>query len=234
MSFFGLNLFGDAPKQESTEDMAKGWKKTLKKEARRIDSDIRKLENEDKKAMKECKKLSSKGHPEAARHLAKQVVSTRKAVTRLYTSKAQLNSIEDNLQIQISMLKMQNILGTSAEIMHAMNDLCKLPEMKNTMSDMQKEMLKAGLIETIMTDAMDMMEPDELEDEANAEVDKLMAELTSETLTADTAASTSKPIVTSKPVTAGNNTKLPGEEQDNGTIMDENELTKIQARLDAL
>jgi hypothetical protein len=35
MSFFGLNLFGDAPKQESTEDMAKGWKKTLKKEARR-------------------------------------------------------------------------------------------------------------------------------------------------------------------------------------------------------
>ena len=55
--------------------------------------------------MKECKKLSSKGHPEAARHLAKQVVSTRKAVTRLYTSKAQLNSIEDNLQIQISMLK---------------------------------------------------------------------------------------------------------------------------------
>ena len=125
--FSGLNLFGSAPKQQTSEEMAKEWKKTLRKEARRVDSDIRKMEFEEKKAMKECKKLSSKGHTEAAKHLVKQVVSTRKAVTRMYSSKAQLNSVVDNLQISMSMMKMQGVLGKSAHVMKEMNNLRNLP-----------------------------------------------------------------------------------------------------------
>ena len=229
-SFFsGINLFGNAPKALTPEEMAQEWKKKLRKEVRRVDSDIRKLEFEEKKAMKECKKLSAKGHKDAARHLVKQVVSTRKATTRMYASKAQLNSVVDNLQLSMSMLKMQGVLGKSAHIMHEMNNLAKLPEMKETMMDMSREMMKAGLIEEQVEEAMAMMEPDELEDDADAEVNKIMAELTSQTLTGDTAALSTKPIVAKKEAAPSEKQEEPAE-----PIMDEAELNRIQAKLDTL
>jgi len=235
--FSGLNLFGSAPKQQTSEEMAKEWKKTLRKEARRVDSDIRKMEFEEKKAMKECKKLSSKGHTEAAKHLVKQVVSTRKAVTRMYSSKAQLNSVVDNLQISMSMMKMQGVLGKSAHVMKEMNNLRNLPEMASTMTEMSREMLKAGLIEEQMEDAMAMMEPDELEDETDAEVNKIMAELTSQTLSG-TAALTGKPVVpgaaaqkTAADASAG---RAGEEEVEQEPLMDPAELNRIQAKLDTL
>ena len=231
--FSGLNLFGSAPKQQTPEEMAQEWKKTLRKEARRVDSDIRKMEFEEKKAMKECKKLSSKGHNEAAKHLVKQVVNTRKAVTRMYSSKAQLNSVVDNLQISMSMMKMQGVLGKSAHVMKEMNNLRNLPEMASTMTEMSREMMKAGLIEEQMEDAFAMMEPDELEDETDAEVNKIMAELTSQTLSG-TAALTGKVVVPGAAAAQKVAAEKAEEEVEQEPLMDPAELNRIQAKLDTL
>ena len=57
--------------------------------------------------------------------------------------------------------------------MQAMQQLVKLPEVAKTMQDMSREMMKAGIIEEMLEDTMESMEPEGLEEEAEEEVDKV-------------------------------------------------------------
>ena len=232
-SFFGkLNLFGNAVPQKTPEEQAKEWKKTLKKQERSLERDISKIQAAEKTAMKECKKLATKGQEKAAKMLAREVVNTRKAITRLHASKAQINSVCMNLQMSIGMLKMQGVLGKSAEIMGSMNKLMNMPELASTMKDMAKEMMRAGLIDEMMEETMAMADPDELEMEADAEVNKIFAELTSQILTPGTTALTDKPVIVAP--TAAQQAESSQEKESVEEAMDEEELKAIQARLQSL
>ena len=54
-----------------------------------------------------------------------------------------------------------------------MQELVKLPEISKTMQDMSREMCKAGIMEEMLEDTMDTLEPEEMEEEVQAEVDKV-------------------------------------------------------------
>ena len=69
---------------------------------------------------------------------------------------------------------MAGSLAQSTEVMKAMQQLVKLPEISKTMQDMSREMMKAGIIEEMMEDTLETLEPEELEEETQAEVDKVM------------------------------------------------------------
>lgn len=68
---------------------------------------------------------------------------------------------------------MAGSLQQSTEVMKAMQELVKLPDIAKTMQDMSREMMKAGIIEEMIEDTMESMEPEELEEEAQEEVDKV-------------------------------------------------------------
>ena len=70
-------------------------------------------------------------------------------------------------------LRVAGALQQSTEVMKAMQELVKLPDINKTMMDMSREMMKAGIIEEMVEDTMDMLEPEELEEEAQQEVDKV-------------------------------------------------------------
>jgi len=231
--FSRLNLFGNAEPLKTPEEQAKEWKKALKKQERSLERDINKIQAAEKTAMKECKKLATKGQEKAAKLLAREVVNTRKAITRLHASKTHINSVCMNLQMSIGMLKMQGVLGKSAEIMGAMNKLMNVPELTDTMKEMAKEMMKAGLIDEMVEETMAMAEPDELEMEADAEVNKIFAELTSQILTPGTTALTGKPVVAA-PTAAQQAAAASQEKESAEAAMDEDELKAIQARLQSL
>ncbi len=58
--------------------------------------------------------------------------------------------------------------------MKVVNDLIKVPELNQTMQQMSKEMMKAGLIEETMGEMMDdVFDTDDIEEDADAEVDKV-------------------------------------------------------------
>ena len=109
-----------------------------------------------------------------------------------------MNSAEMNLKMNIGMIKVQGCLSKSVEVMAAMNQLVKVPELRETMHNMAKEMEKAGIIDEIISDTMEMVEPDDLELEADAEVSKIMQELTADILTPDTATPNKAPVVAQK------------------------------------
>lgn len=75
--------------------------------------------------------------------------------------------------------KVMGHLQKSAEVMRVMNNLIKLPEIAQTMMSLQKEMVKAGVIEDMVDDVMEQ-DDEELEDEAEEEVEKVLAEITSD------------------------------------------------------
>jgi len=76
-------------------------------------------------------------------------------------------------------IKLAKCMQASSEVMSAMNAAIKLPQLNKEMMTMAREMERAGLIEEMIGDAMeDVMGGEEIESEADAEVEKVLEELT--------------------------------------------------------
>lgn len=105
--------------------------------------------------------------------------------------------------------------------MQAMQTLVRVPEVANTMRDMSKEMMKAGIIEEMLDETFESMEDtEEMEDAAQEEIDKVLWELTAGKLGEAPA-----PPITE----AGGSQPLPQPVES-----DEEELEEMQSRLSAL
>jgi len=171
-----MNIFGKKP---SPEEYVKKWKRELKKEERNLDKNIRSIELEEQKIKASIKQLAKKGDKQnlaSAKILAKELIRSRKAKENIYKSKAQLNSVSMQLQQNLSMMKIAGVMQKSTQIMSAMNNLIKLPQLNQVMMAMGREMEKAGLIEDMMGDIV--ADDDDIEEAADEEVDKVLAEIT--------------------------------------------------------
>jgi len=124
------------------------------------------------------KQLASKGDTVSARILAKEVVRSNKQKDRLSVSKARLGSISNQLAQQMAMVKVTGSLQKSTEIMKLSNQLVRLPQISQAMREMSMEMTKAGIMEEMIDDTLQMDEDEDLEAEADEEVDKVLFDLT--------------------------------------------------------
>ena len=95
------------------------------------------------KSIKDCAKRND---IRSMKVLAKEIVSSRKTVSRLYQNKAQLNSVSMMLTEQLATLRAVGHITKSTEVLKAMNGLVKNTQVTETMRDMSKEMMKNGLI----------------------------------------------------------------------------------------
>lgn len=63
--------------------------------------------------------------------------------------------------------------------MQAMQRLIRTPEIAHTMQELSKEMMKAGIIEEMLDETMDVFEDtEEMEEAAQSEIDKVLYEIT--------------------------------------------------------
>lgn len=162
----------------------------------------------------------------SAKSLAKELVQSRKAVTRLYENKAQLNSISMHLGELVATSKAVGHLSKSAEVMKLVNKLIKAPEMAVTMQEFSKEMTKAGVIEEMMNDAVDSaLDSEDIEEEIEEEVDKVLTELAGET------ASQLPDAVRKERLKQPSTSQAVDEEEPIAEGADDDELDQIRARL---
>ena len=84
--------------------------------------------------------------------------------------------------VSTAMMRMSGSIQKSTEVMAAMQNLIKLPEIQANMMDLSREMSKAGLIEEMMEDTFESLEDDDLEEQADKEVEKVLWEVTNGTL----------------------------------------------------
>merc|ERR1712001_442739 len=174
-----MGLFGKS-KPADPKALVNEWTKKIRKESYGLDRQIRQIQRQEQLAIKSIKEASKKGDTASAKVLAKEVVHSRKAVSKIYTARANLQSVEMQMKGQAAQVRVAGSLSKSADVMKAMHQLIKVPEIQKTMQEMSKEMMKAGIIEEMMDDTMEMLEDDdELEEDVQKEVDKVLNEIMS-------------------------------------------------------
>ena len=100
------------------------------------------IETEKAKVTRTIKDSAKKGDVDSCRILAKEIIRAKKAVNKLYASKAQLSSVEMGMKNQLATLRISGSLQKSTEVMKYMQELVKLPEIQATMQELSKEMMK--------------------------------------------------------------------------------------------
>jgi len=143
-----------------------------------IDREIRGIEMEERKVKMAIKQAAKKGEISSAKVLAKELVVSKKTKERLHKSKAHLHSVQMTLQSNLATIRVAGCMKKSVEVARRMNALIKVPQLHQTMMLMQREMEKTGLIEEMIDDVMDA-DDEEVEADANEEVEKVILELTS-------------------------------------------------------
>ena len=159
----------------------------IRENTRKLDRDMLQLKNLESKTRSYIIQASKRGqrNPSQAkqaasetRTFAREMVRIRKQSSRLATSKAQLQSVQMQVNEAFSVRKIEGSIKSSTGIMKDVNTLIRLPELTGTMRELSQELMKAGIIEEMVGDSL----PDEAllegeDEEAEAEVDKVLGEV---------------------------------------------------------
>lgn len=113
------------------------------------------------------------------RDFARELIRTRRQSNRLITGKAQLNSVQMQVQEAFAVRRIEGSIRASVGIMHDVNQLIRLPELAGTMQALSVELMKAGIVEEMVNEVLpedDVLFEDE-EMEADGEVDRVLGEI---------------------------------------------------------
>lgn len=119
---------------------------------------------------------AKKNEVSSVKILAKEVVRSSKAQNRLLETKVQLNSVSMQLQHMTASMRVSGSIGRSTDVMKSMSKLINVKEISDSMQEMSREMAKMGLIDDMVSDAMDSMDAAGIEDETEEEVAKVLHE----------------------------------------------------------
>lgn len=162
---------------------------------RKLERDILSLKTTESKTKSLILQASKRGqrNPSQAKQasqetriFARELIRVRKQSARLATSKAQLQSVKMQVNEAFAVRKIEGSLRASTSIMKDVNTLVKLPELTGTMRELSQELVKAGIIEEMVSDSLPDSELLEGEDEeAEEEVDKILGEILKDKLPAE-------------------------------------------------
>ncbi|CDW55235.1 charged multivesicular body protein 3 [Trichuris trichiura] len=219
-----MNLFG-LSKPRSDKDYVRDLCRRMNQEARQIDRQIHAIQRQEAKVKQAIKASAARGEMDACKVLAKEIVQSRKAVARMYQTKAHISSISLYMKNQASSATMVNSVQRSTEAVKSMQYLVNLPECATAMRELSREMIKAGIIEEMMEDTVESVLPEVDEDELQEEVDKVLNEVVAGTLSRAPAAA-SHALESKEAATTAEN--------DKEAAQVEADLEAMRARLEAL
>ncbi|KAJ1797572.1 Vacuolar protein-sorting-associated protein 24 [Coemansia sp. RSA 2399] len=170
-----FNIFQSKP---SPDKVVNKWCSEIRTQQRGLDRQLRGITMEENKVEQSIKQLAKKGDIKSCKALARELVRSRRQKDRIATSNAQLNSISMELRRQLSTLKVAGTLQKSTHVMKSVNQLISVPQLQRSLMEMSKEMMKAGIIDEMTEDMLESIDDADVEEEAEAEVDRVLAEVT--------------------------------------------------------
>jgi charged multivesicular body protein 3 len=134
------------------------------------------IQQADRRAQRDPSK--AKQAQKEVRDFARELIRVRRTSARLVTSKAQLSSVQMQVNEAFAVRKIEGSIRASVGVMRDVNSLIRLPELAGTMQELSVELMKAGIIEEMVEDALPE-DPDALfeDEEAEDEVDKVLGEI---------------------------------------------------------
>jgi charged multivesicular body protein 3 len=207
----------------------------MRSHARQLDRDIARSKQQEAQAKKlilEADRRASRDLQRQAqarrdmRVFARELIRCRRMTARLYTVKAQLSSVQMQVNEAFAVRKIEGSIRAGVGVMRDVNALIRLPEFAGTMQELSKELIKAGIIEEMVGENLPEDGVADVEEEAaEGEVDKVLGEILK-----DRKATTGKlPVapIAVEPVTAAAEQE---EEDDNTEAM----MDQMRNRLEAL
>ncbi|CAJ0931788.1 unnamed protein product, partial [Mesorhabditis belari] len=175
MKRFMMGLFG---KKKDPKEQVRELQRKMRQEMRTLDRQVYSIQREEQKVKNEIKAAAKKGDKDVCVILAKSLLQSRKAVSKIHKSKAEINSVVMCMQEQLATMRMAGAMQKSTQVMKSMQNLVKVPEIMKTMREMSEEMMKLGIIEEMIEDTMDAMDEPDMEERAQEEVDRILWEVT--------------------------------------------------------
>lgn len=93
-------------KRLTPEEQVKKWRQSIRTQERELDKGIRGIDAEEAKVKRSIKLAAKKNDVTSCKILAKEIVRSRKARERMFTSKAQLNSLVMHMQQQLGVFRL--------------------------------------------------------------------------------------------------------------------------------
>jgi charged multivesicular body protein 3 len=168
-------MFG---KTKTPREQTREWASALRKESRAIEREVHRIEREESKMLADIKKAAAKHDQKSLKILCKSMLQSKKTKERMYSTQAQINSTVMQLKEQAATMKVVGTMAHSTQLMKSMSALMNVKQISLVARSMAKEMEKAGMIGEIVEDAFESLDDDDVEELADAEVDKIVAEVT--------------------------------------------------------
>lgn len=224
-----MGLFGKTT-QKSPKDQCREWTGKLRKQGYLLDREVRKIENEEAKIQRDIKAAAKKNDRDVCFILAKELIRSKKAKSRIHAAKSQINSISMIIQEQMATVKMAGSLQKSTEVMKSMQSLISVQNISATMQELSREMMKTGIIGEMMDEAIEeAIDEEPVDEEAQAEVDKIMSELAVDTGAKLVNAPSTAPAAAKQAEQQASTSKV-----DEAESEDEEDIIKMQRRLQML
>ncbi|KAA3674359.1 charged multivesicular body protein 3 [Paragonimus westermani] len=226
-----MGIFGE---KSNPREKLRNMVSIIRRQKYKVQRDIGTLQLQTTKITADIKKYAKAGQLDEAKIVARELVNSRKAISRLRAASAHMDCLVSEINCQAATAKLAGSLKSSTAVMKSISALIKLPDLHKTMQEMSKEMMKMGIIEEMVEDTMEsvMGDSDVMEEATAAEVDKVMREITGELPKTPEILLDSVP--TGVPVAGGSRASAQLVNSIDEAEPDEGDLAEMQARLAAL
>merc|ERR1719218_148527 len=146
---------GQGKSKMTPEEQMRAHKRAINRSIRELDRERQNLQNAEAKTIREIKQAAQKGQIASVKTMAKDLVRTRKHMSKFYAMKSQLQGVQLRLQQIKSTEAMARALKGCTQAMSAMEKTTNLPELSKIMEDFKRESETMGLQEEMMNDTID-------------------------------------------------------------------------------
>ncbi|GAA5903731.1 ESCRT-III subunit protein DID4 [Sporobolomyces salmoneus] len=170
-------LFG---RSKTPAERLRQHQRSLQKAQRELDRERSKLEQQEKKLILDIKNGARKGEIGSCKVMAKDLVRTRRYISKFYTMKTQLQAVSLRLQSLRSNQQMAEAMGGATKAMSLMSRQMNLPQITKILQDFEKESSMMDMKEEMMGDAIDDTMEDQEGEGEEEEGDKILEEVLAE------------------------------------------------------
>lgn len=176
-SLFGSGAGGAS--QESrpplTKESVRAITTKMKHHMRSIDRDIKKHEAQLAATREEARSLVQKRQLPASRIILRYSKVVEKSIERLTAARGQFESMDRAIEKSVRGLKLREVIESTTEITQHLNSLMRLPEVRESATQLAREFERLGLAQGLMDDSLESMaDPD---GDVNADVEREIREM---------------------------------------------------------
>ncbi|CAF1605180.1 unnamed protein product [Adineta ricciae] len=173
-----MSLFDRRTPYEKAKEQTREISSQIRHEKRQLEREINRSDREIQRLSVDIRKHAATGNKEALRTLAKTIVKIKHDKSRLYSAKANLDTIDNAVKNQLANVKITGIMQKSNEVARSMAQLMKVGQFQSVAGQFSKELIKMGIMGEMMNEAVDAaMDNNDLEEETDEEVAKVLDEI---------------------------------------------------------